>query len=85
MSSDEIWNDPNRPKQQYLATLTHVDNGSNLGSPFDCEAATDDEAWGFAYQWAEDWCRKAHMKARLTLTGGNINGTRSKVVDPLNP
>ena len=31
MSSEEIWNDPGQSKQQYLASLVDVNNGSNLG------------------------------------------------------
>jgi hypothetical protein len=63
MSSEEIWNDPDYPRQKYLATLADVNNGFNLGDPFDFEAATEREAWGLAYQWAMDGA--ATRKRRL--------------------
>ena len=87
MSSEydkEIWNDPNKPKQEYLTMLVDLnDRSSDLGEPYEFEAPTDGEAWNVAYRRALDWCQKADKKALLILTGGSIHGTRSAEIDPL--
>jgi hypothetical protein len=81
MSSEDIWNDPDNPLKDYVASLVDWDDGNNLGSS-NISNASDDAAWAAAYEWAMAECRKAHKKGRLNLTGGSIYGARSAEIDP---
>jgi hypothetical protein len=84
MSGEEIWNDPARPKVEYLAEVIDPHDQSNLGNET-FEAVTGNDAWPLAYQWALDLCRKAKKKGRLLVSGGDIHGTRSAEIDPFAP
>jgi hypothetical protein len=81
VSSQDNWNDPDAPVQDYVASLVDWDDGNNLGSN-SISNPSDDAAWAIAYEWAHAECRKARKKGRLILTGGSINGSRSGEVDP---
>jgi hypothetical protein len=78
---DEIWNDPDQPKQQYMATLVDIADGSNLGEEI-FDSATPLDGIGQAYQWAKGICQKVGKAGRLSVTGGDIYGSHSEVIEP---
>jgi len=81
MSGDEeIWNEPGEVRQ-YIALLTEVSGGSNLGTE-SVDAVTDAEAISKARQWAIAECQTNRIgKALLIVTGGAINGSHSETIE----
>jgi hypothetical protein len=64
-----------------MAVLVDIADGSNLGEEM-FEAATPLDGITQAYQRAKGVCQKVGKKGRLSVTGGDIYGSHSEVIEP---
>lgn len=82
---DEIWADedePAGPNEQYDAMLVDIiDQASSYGRET-IDAASDNEAISKAREWARAECEKIGKTALLIVTGGDIHGSHSEVIEP---